>query len=150
MNYLLDTCLISELVRPRPDPAVATWVAAQPEQGLFLSVITIGELRKGIARLPPGNKQNRLASWIDGELKLRFSGRLLPIDEDVAERWGLLTATASAKGLAVPVLDGLIAATALVHGMTVVSRDLAHLQPTGALVFSPWSVPPPSKYGNSK
>ena len=140
MNFLLDTCLISELVRPRPDPGVVAWVSAQPEQRLFLSAITLGELRKGIARLPAGNKRTRLANWVESELKSRFSGRLLPIDEEVAERWGILTATAAAKGLAIPVLDGLIAATALVHGMTVVSRDLTHLQPTGALVFSPWSA----------
>jgi len=135
---LLDTCLVSELVCARPSPAVSTWVAAQQENHLFLSVLTLGELRKGIERLADGGKRTRLASWLDGELKLRFSGRLLPVDEEVAERWGIVCAQASRRGATVPVLDGLIAATALVHGMTVVTRNTADMLAAGALVHSPW------------
>lgn len=138
MKYLLDTCLISELVRKEPAGNVVAWVRAQQERHMFLSVLTIGELRKGIERMPEGRKRMKLVNWLDTDLKLRFSGRLLPIDEEIAERWGLLCAAANAKGASVPVLDGLIAATALVHGMTVVTRNVKDIHPTGALVCDPW------------
>lgn len=139
MRYLLDTCLISELVRARPHAAVPAWIDAQQESHLFLSVLTLGELRKGVERLEDGARRSRLANWLDGDLKVRFSGRLLPVDEDVAERWGIVTADAAAKGIAVPVVDGLIAATALVHGMTVVTRNVDDMQAAGVPVFNPWS-----------
>lgn len=140
MKFVLDTCLISELVCAAPDPSVIAWLSEQQEQYLFLSVLTLGELRKGIERLPEGRKRTRLTTWIDGDLKLRFTGRLLPVDEDVAERWGLVCAQAGAQGITVPVLDGLIAATALVHGMTVVTRNVSDMAATGALLFSPWAT----------
>ncbi len=140
MKFVLDTCLISELVGASPDPSVIAWLSEQQEQYLFLSVLTLGELRKGIERLAERRKRTRLTTWIDGDLKLRFAGRLLPVDEDVAERWGLICAQASVQGITVPVLDGLIAATALVHGMTVVTRNLSDMSGTGALLFSPWSA----------
>ena len=138
MKYLLDTCLISELVRSRPEPAVADWVSAQQEHRLFLSVLTLGELRKGVERLDDGAKRWRLTNWLDGDLKLRFMGRWLPIDEDVAERWGMVSAQAMTRGITLPVLDGLIAATALVHGMTVVTRNVSDMQGSGVPVLSPW------------
>lgn len=138
MKYLLDTCVVSELVRARPDAAVTAWIAGQQEQHLFLSVLTLGELRKGIERLTDGKKRSRLSNWLDSDLKLRFAGRLLPINEEVAERWGIACAQAGGRGIAIPVLDGLIAATALAHGMTVVTRNVSDMQATGALVFSPW------------
>jgi len=139
LRYLLDTCLVSELVRVQPDPAVTAWIREQQEHHLFLSVLTLGELRKGIERLADGKKREHLANWLDGELKLRFMGRILPIDDEVAERWGILSARAGDKGLAMPVLDGLIAATALVHGMTVVTRNVGDMQSSGVLIYSPWS-----------
>lgn len=139
MRYLLDTCLLSELIKPRPDPWVIAWVGLQNESQLYLSVLTLGELRKGVERLKDGRKRVRLAQWLDGELKPRFAGRLLAVDEDVVERWGIVCAQANARGLAVPVIDGLIAATALVHGMTVVTRNVSDIQVSGAQVFNPWS-----------
>ena len=139
MKYLLDTCVVSELVRPKPDRAVVEWVRSQQEEHLFLSVLTLGELRKGIQRLPDSHKRVRLENWMDGELKLRFAGRWLPVDEEVAERWGLVTADAARHGAGVPVLDGLIAATALVHGMTVITRNTVDIHPTGALHMNPWT-----------
>ena len=138
MKYLLDTCVVSELVRPRPDPSVVAWVRNQQEEHLFLSVLTLGELRKGIQRLPDSHKRVRLENWLDADLKLRFAGRWLPVDEEVAERWGLVTADAVRRGAVVPVLDGLIAATALVHGMTVVTRNTADIHSTGVLFLNPW------------
>ena len=140
MRYLLDTCLISELVRPRPDTGVLDWIGRQQESHLFLSVLTIGELRKGIEHLADGRKRTRLANWLDNEMKVRFAGRLLPVDEEVAERWGIVSARAAVNGLAVPVIDGLIAATALTHGMTVVTRNTPDVEAAGALVCNPWST----------
>lgn len=139
MRYLLDTCLVLELVKPRPDPSVIAWVGQQAESQLFLSVLTLGELRKGIEGLEDGRKRIRLAQWLDGELRQRFAGRLLAVEEDVAEQWGIVSARAKARGVAVPVVDGLIAATALVHGLTVVTRNVPDIQSTGAQVFNPWA-----------
>lgn len=138
MKYVVDTCLISELVCAKPCRAVTDWVTAQPEDNLFMSVVSLGELRKGIERLPDGHKRTRLANWLDAELKPRFAGRLLPVDGEVAERWGLVCALAASQGVVVPVLDGLIAATALVHGMTLVTRNVADVRATGVLTFNPW------------
>ena len=140
MKYLLDTCVVSELVRPKPDSAVVAWVRNQQEEHLFLSVLTLGELRKGIQRLPDGHRRVRLENWLDRDLKLRFAGRWLAVDEDVAERWGLVTADAVRRGVGVPVLDGLIAATALMHGMTVVTRNTADIRSTGVLFLNPWEA----------
>lgn len=138
MRYILDTCAISELVRPKPSPAVADWIRNQQEEHLFLSVLTLGELRKGIERLADGQRRRKLENWLDRDLRLRFTGRWLPIDEEVAERWGLVTAQAAARGAVLPSLDGLIAATALVHGMTVITRNTADMAAAGALVLNPW------------
>ena len=138
MKYLLDTCLVSELIKPNPDSAVTAWVSAQQESNLYLSVLTLGELRSGVERLQDGRKRLRLANWLDTDLKLRFSGRLLPIDDVVVERWGIVTAQAKAKGMPIPVIDGLIAATALVHGLTLVTRNVSDMQASGVFLFNPW------------
>ena len=138
MKYLLDTCLVSELIKPSPDIAVTAWVSAQQESNLYLSVLTLGELRSGVERLQDGRKRLRLANWLDSDLKPRFSGRLLLIDDVVVERWGIVTAQAKAKGMPMPVIDGLIAATALVHGLTLVTRNVSDMQASGVLLFNPW------------
>ncbi len=138
MRYVLDTCAISELIRPKPFPGVAEWVRNQQEEHLYLSVLTLGELRKGVERLTDGRRRRVLENWLDSDLKLRFAGRWLAVDEEVAERWGLVTAQAAARGAVLPTIDGLIAATALVHGMTVVTRNTADLAAAGALVLNPW------------
>jgi predicted nucleic acid-binding protein len=140
VKWLLDTCVISELVRPKPEPSVVEWVRHQQEEHLFLSVLTLGELCKGIQRLPDSHKRVHLENWLDRDLKVRFAGRWLAVDEEVAERWGLVTADAVRRGQGVPVLDGLIAATALVHGMTVVTRNTADIRSTGALFLNPWEA----------
>jgi predicted nucleic acid-binding protein len=142
MKFLLDTCLLSELVKPRPDPAVIAWVDQQDESRLFLSVLTLGELRKGVERLKDGGKRIRLGQWIDEALLPRFATRLLAIDSDVAEQWGRITAQANAKGFVLPVIDGLIAATGLVHGLTVVTRNVSDIQISGVSVFNPWEKIP--------
>ncbi len=138
MKFLLDTCVVSELVRPAPLAALVDWINNQPEERLFMSVLTLGELRKGIDRLPEGAKRTRLEIWLDSDLRIRFAGRWLPVDEEVAERWGLIAANTMSKGLTLPVIDGLIAATALTHGMTVVTRNAADMAGTEVPIFNPW------------
>ncbi|MBI5511573.1 MAG: type II toxin-antitoxin system VapC family toxin [Deltaproteobacteria bacterium] len=138
MSYLLDTCVISELVKPRPSAAVTEWVAGQDEASLFLSVLTLGELEKGIAKLTEAKKRTKLEAWVREDLAERFEGRVLPIDVAVASRWGALSGEAERKGSPVPVIDGLISATALEHGLTVVSRNVGDFEVCGVACLNPW------------
>lgn len=138
MRYLLDTCVVSELTRKKPSAAVVEWVDAQDEEHCFLSVLTVGELRKGIDLLPDGRKKSRLQNWLERDLQGRFEGRILEVDADAAERWGADCSKAQRAGRKVPVMDGLIAATAAVHGLVVVTRNVKDMEPTGIPVFNPW------------
>jgi predicted nucleic acid-binding protein len=137
-GYLLDTNCISEVVRIRPEPRVAAWIDATDESLPYLSVLTLGEIRKGLAALSQGKRRTQLETWLDVQLRARFSGKILSIDSHVADRWGWLAATAKPSGKALSVVDGLLAATALHHNLTIVSRnitDFAHLQ---VPVLNPW------------
>jgi toxin FitB len=138
VNWLLDTCVVSELVRPRPKASVVGWVLERDEDELFLSVITIGELEKGIARLPDSPKRVALEQWVRRELADRFRGRLLAVDSGVAARWGALVGASEARGQPLPVIDSLIAATSLQHDFTVVTRNTVDLERCGARCFNPW------------
>ena len=138
MKYLLDTCLISELVKKEPDPAVVSWLDAQEEQTLFLSVLNLGELQKGISKLPDGAKKDQLQDWIALDLCERFAGRMLEVDLETALCWGRLQGEAERAGEKLPVMDALIAATAAVHGLTVVTRNDKDLLRCGAKVCNPW------------
>jgi predicted nucleic acid-binding protein len=137
-GFLLDTNCISELVRPRPDRRVMEWADATNEASLYLSVLTLGEIRKCLAALPQGTRRTKLETWLEVDLKSRFHDRILPVDAEVADRWGLLTAEARRKGKPLPVIDGLLAATALHHNLTVVSRNTGDFARTGVAVFNPW------------
>lgn len=137
-GFLLDTNIISELIKPRPEPKVVTWVDSTDETLLFLSVLTLGEIRKGIAALEKASRRVALEAWLETRLRPRFSGRILPIDEAVADRWGVLAAAAAARGAPLPVIDGLLAATALQYNLTLVTRNARGAPGTGALVFNPW------------
>lgn len=137
-GFLLDTNVISELIKPHPHPNVAAWVDAAEESLLFLSVLTLGEIRKGIASLPRGPKRTALESWLDRDLTLRFSGRILPIDQPVADRWGCLAGEAAAQGTPIPVIDGMLAATASYHELTIVTRNTEDIRQTGVSSFNPW------------
>jgi toxin FitB len=137
-GFLLDTNILSELIEPKPEPRVLHWIAATDEDLLFLSVLALGDIRKGIAGLRAGPRRARLESWLETGLRSRFRGRMLPIDEAVADRWGTLTAQASGRGRPVPVIDGLLAATALHHNLTLVTRNASDVAATGALVMNPW------------
>ncbi|HEV2244243.1 MAG TPA: type II toxin-antitoxin system VapC family toxin [Streptosporangiaceae bacterium] len=139
MSYLLDTNAISEWVRPRPDPGIARWLDEVDEDRTYLSVITLGELRKGVDRLADGRRRDRLDRWLAGELPDRFGERILPVDAAVADEWGRLLARAENAGTAVGGIDALISATAKVHGLQVVSRNVAHFRHAGVGVICPWS-----------
>ena len=138
MSFLLDTCVVSELIKPQPNPGVRGWVDEHDESLLHLSVVTLGELHKEIAKLPPGERRERLLQWVGHDLVLRFEGRLLAVDLAVAVRWGWLLGEAERSGRPLPVVDALIAAAALVHRCAVVTRDAGHLVRTGVEVVNPW------------
>lgn len=139
MAFLVDTCVLSELLKAAPDPRVVAWASGVDERDLYLSVLTLGELRKGVAKLSDRRRRERLERWIDGDLRERFQGRIIPVCERVAARWGELSGTAEARGVRVPVVDGLLGATALVHDLTVATRNVADIEKTGARVWNPWA-----------
>lgn len=140
MRVLLDTCVLSEIRHPRGNPAVRDAVLAIRDRDLFLSVVTLGELAKGIALLDPGRRQTQLLAWLDG-LEQQFSDRILPIDSDIVRLWGELTAAAQQNGRVVPAIDGLIAATALQHGLRVMTRNVDDFAPAGVRLLNPWAEP---------
>lgn len=138
MNYLLDTSLISELVKPTPNKAVLKWVEGHPEQTMFLSVLTLGEIQKGVAKLARSKRKALLQEWVNNHLPRRFSGRVLDITGDVAILWGKLQGEAEMKGLKMPVIDSLIAATGKLHNLIVVTRNGTDIVQSGVEVFNPW------------
>ena len=139
MSYLLDTCVVSELSRPRPDPGVVAWMAEADVVLLHLSAITIGELRHGALRLPAGKRRTSLSIWSD-KLRQSFSGRVLPIDESAALRWADIAARAEQAGRPGSLADGLIAATALDRGLTLVTRNVTDFEPFGVSILNPWTA----------
>jgi predicted nucleic acid-binding protein len=138
-GFLLDTNVISELIKPTPDPTVTRWIDATDESLLWLSVLTLGQIRKGIALLPNASRRVSLETWLDHELALRFADRILAIDQSVADRWGRIAAKALAAKSPLPVIDGLLAATALRHNLTLVTRNFRDVAATGVAVFNPWT-----------
>ncbi len=137
-GFLLDTNVISELIKSEPNGNVLRWIDDTDESILFLSVLTLGEIRNGIERLNRGRRRGRLELWLTVDLRLRFHDRILTVDEPIAERWGTLSATAAKKGRPVPVIDGLLAATALHHDLMLVTRNDTDVSGTGVLTFNPW------------
>jgi toxin FitB len=139
MSYLLDTCVVSELSRPRPDPGVVAWISEAEVASLRLSAITIGEIRRGALRLPAGKRRTSLADWSE-KLRRSFSGRVLAIDESVALRWAEIAARAEQSGRPGSFADGLIAATALDRGLTLVTRNVTDFEPFGVSLLNPWTA----------
>ena len=139
-GFLLDTNCISELVRITHEPRVIEWMNAADENKLYLSVLTLGEIRKGLACLPQGKRRTHLETWLEVDLRARFSGRILAIDTLVADRWGWLAARARSRGMSLPIIDGLLAATALHHGLTVVSRNASDFTNAHVSVLNPWQT----------
>ena len=137
-GFLLDTNVVSELVKPRPAPGVTGWIDATDELLLHLSVLTLGEIRQGIAALPHASRRVALESWLETALQPRFADRILPIDHAIADRWGRIAGEGRARKRPVPVVDGLLAATALHHNLTFVTRNADDIAGTGVPVFDPW------------
>lgn len=136
MSYLIDTNVISETSRNKPSQTVQRWLEEIPSDQLYLSVLSLGEIRKGIEKLSAGNKKTQLITWLDQTLPNWFEHRLLPIDQAVAQRWGVLLATA---GRPLPAIDSLLAATALTFNLTMVTRNIDDFTMPGLNIINPWT-----------
>jgi predicted nucleic acid-binding protein len=136
VSYLLDTNVVSEARRKTPDSGVIQWLSQRPAATLYLSVLTLGELRKGIDSLGDEHRRGLLRDWLEVELPAFFIGRILPVDAAVADTWGRLLASA---GRSLPSIDSLIGATAARHGMSVVTRNAKDYAGLGITVINPWN-----------
>jgi predicted nucleic acid-binding protein len=139
MSFLLDTNVVSESTKPRPNAGVIAWLADVDEDSVFLSVITLTELRYGVERLAPGRRRRQLDRWLQKELPERFEGRILPIDAIVADSCGKLVARTEALGRPIEARDAYIAATAQVYRLTLVTRNISHFETTIKSVLTPWT-----------
>lgn len=139
MNFLLDTNVVSEWLKPRPNSGLVSWLAAVDEDETFLSVVTITELRYGIERMAPGARKRRIDDWLQQELLARFDGRILPVDLAIADECGRLVACCQAQGRPIEPRDAFIGATSEVYGMTLVTRNTSHFQPAVKSLFMPWT-----------
>jgi toxin FitB len=140
VTYLLDTNVVSEAVKPKPSRAVLTWLAEVDEDRVFLSTITIAEVRRGIALAAAGKRRDALERWLRDDLVERFAGRLIPIDVAVAEAWGDLMGESRRRGTALSVMDGFLAATARARSLTLVTRNVADFAPLGLMLLDPWDA----------
>jgi len=134
---LLDTCVVSELARPAPDPRILAWLDSVNDDALRLSVVTLGEIKKGADLLEDGPRKVRVEAWLD-ELRATFADRILPVDEAVATRWGEISAASRRAGRARPPIDSLLAATAVCHQLQLATRNVADFESTGAVIVNPW------------
>ena len=137
MSFLIDTCALAELVKLRPHAGVLAWFEAQNAETLHLSALTVGEIEKGVALIPAGRRRTALRTW-PGTPASTYSSRVLQVDVVVAAAWGRLCAAAEQNGRRLSVVDGLTAATAIHHGLTVVTRNTKDFAPTGAPLLDPW------------
>ena len=137
MKYLLDTCVISEAIKTKPDHQVIAWLAAQQQDNLYLSVLTFGEIEKGIEKLAQGKRKNKLRLWIKEDLKQQFAHRILPIDTEAAIVWGRIQGQSEKHGRPLPAIDSLIAATALAHHYVLVTRNITDVA-SAVETFNPW------------
>ena len=138
-GFLLDTNVPSELTRAQSNPGVEAWLNAADDEQLFLSVISLGEMIKGVTLLPQSRRRDELRRWIEQTLRPWFDGRILPVSEEVAERWGVLAAECQLKGRGLSMADGLIAATALEHDLTVVTHNVRDFADLGVPLLDPYS-----------
>jgi len=127
-------------MRKRPNARVLAWIAAQIEESLFISAITVGELRRGSLLLDHGTKRKALLRWIETGIKAEFAGRILPVDTTVMERWADLETSTVKTGRRLPVMDSLLAATALAHGLTLATRNIPDFEAAGVALLDPWQV----------
>ncbi|HWL85725.1 MAG TPA: type II toxin-antitoxin system VapC family toxin [Polyangiaceae bacterium] len=138
MSYLLDTCAISESAAPRPNEGFSSWFELQPEEALYISVVTVGEITRGVRLLEAGRRRTFLEGWLAG-LRSHFRERMLAVDEPVAALWGELSARAKRSGKGLHLADGLIAATATHHGFSLITRNASDFQIAGVTIINPWT-----------
>jgi predicted nucleic acid-binding protein len=139
VRYLLDTCIFSELSKPVPDSRVSEFLILTRDEDLWMSVLSIGELVKGVEALPQGKRRTQLGQWVLGT-QHDFEGRLAAVDVETSRIWGELTGRLRTRGVQLAIIDGLIAATAIQHGMHVVTRNVKDFEPTGVLIVNPWEA----------
>jgi len=139
-GFLLDTNIPSEIIRTRPDPRVTAWVVAQGVTMLFLIVVTIGELRKGITILQESKRRSQLLEWLQNDLMPLFAGRILPVTQAIADRWGVLSGQRQIAGRPLSMADGILAATTLEHGLTLVTRNVKDYENLGLSIHDPWEA----------
>ena len=140
MKYLVDTCVLSELIKNKPDPNVDNWFYSKNEDSLYISVLSFGELRNGISKLPnTSNKKAKLLDWI-AVLEKRFADRIVDINLEVAENWGHIQSELEKKGEALPIIDSLIASTGITHSMVVVTRSIKDMERSGVELINPFKV----------
>ncbi len=138
MKYLLDTCVISEMIKPKPDKNVISWLEEQNENSLYLSVLTFGEIEKGIEKASNQIRKQKLRLWVEDDLKKRFEGRIIPISFSIAAEWGKIQGKAELLGKPMPTMDGLISVSGLVSQCTVVTRNISDMEQSSAELFNPW------------
>jgi toxin FitB len=139
-GFLIDTNIPSELTRPKPDLRVSNWVEAQDNASLHLSVVSVGELRKGFALLPPSKRRLQLEEWFEQYLLPLFADRILPVTQSVSNRWGVLGAECQLRGTPLGTADGMIAATAIEHDLTIVTRNAKDFAGLGVVLLNPWDT----------
>lgn len=138
MKYLLDTCIISEVTKKKPDEKVVNWLLSIDEQSLFLSVLTIGELQKGITKLTDPSKKQKLETWLNTDLQQRFAGRIININTEIIMLWGTILGRLELLGTKLPVVDSLLAATALCNDLILVTRNVKDIKQSDCNYLNPW------------
>jgi predicted nucleic acid-binding protein len=138
VKFLLDTNTVSEWVKPRPNAGVIDWMDSVDDDQVFISVVSLAEVRYGIERLAHGNRRRQLEEWLERELPLRFEGRLLPVDAAIADAWGRIVSRSEAAGRPIAVMDAFLAATAEFHRLTLVTRNVSHFSLLKTIV-NPWT-----------
>ena len=138
MKYLLDTCVISEVIKPQADNNVISWMQNQDEENLYLSVLTFGEIEKGIEKSPDESRKRKLKLWVEEDLKKRFEDRIIPINLDVSAKWGVIQGVAELQGKSMPAINGLIAVSGLVHNCIVVTRNISDMEQSTVELLNPW------------
>ena len=138
LKYLLDTCVVSEFVKPRPEKKVQSWLNSLDADRVYLSVVTLGEIQRGISEKPASNRRTELEEWLNGDLIVQFSDRILPLNHETFISWGQIVAPLKALGRPMGVMDSLIAATALHHKMVLVTRNVSDFESVKLSLFNPW------------
>jgi toxin FitB len=139
VSFLIDTNVLSEARRPEPNRGIIEWLDQLDEDRAFISVISLAEIRRGVALMDKGRRRDVLAKWLTQDLAERFAGRILSVDESIAFAWGDLMAEAKRRGIGLASMDGLLAATAFVHDLTLVTRNVRDFQDLDLKLFDPWT-----------